>query len=265
MGQVDSSPQVLEALDRVEVRREVYNLRRGRKASSSKIKRKAGQCGISCPLSVTLEQAKALYDEAVAEYRSLKPKAPELRQIFLRDQAKETNKDTASRAAAKRMLREERQRETSRFIRHILGRTQGGSVTRKVEAINALGQHITKESQQDVEAAIMANNEARFRLTEDTPLMQPAFVHDLGYLGCTEAASRILQGTYECPDGTDDYTRLFVTDMQRRRAPGHRMNCTISKEDYKGYWKQARERTSSFFFGHAFRPLDSGDRQQLPL
>jgi hypothetical protein len=157
------------------------------------------------------------------------------------------------------MLRDECSRETSRFIRRLLGKTQGGSVA-KVEVVNAQGNNMTLENQADVEAAIMANNEARFRLTEDTPMMNQDFVADLGYLGCTVNAERILEGTYECPDGTDDFTRIFVDNMKRRTEPGPGISGTLTKEDYKRYWKKAREKTSSSYsgthFGHYISAVD---------
>jgi hypothetical protein len=66
-----------------------------------------------------------------------------------------------------------------------------------------------------VERLIMANNAARFRLTEDTPPMTEPLLSDLGYLADTEAAAQILEGTFICPPGTDDYTRDFLRILQR--------------------------------------------------
>ena len=213
MGEVDGSPIVYAARRLVELWRAVLKRRSGRKASSSWIKKRARKCGILCPLSVTKDQAMDNLTAAIAEYRKLKPKAPELRQHYLRDQTKNKNLKDKDRAEARRMLRDERSRETSRFLRRMLGRTQGGSVS-KVEYTSAAGITTIKETEKEVIDVIMENNEAWFRLTENTPLMQPDFVDDLGYLGCTAAAERILEGTYVCPPNTDEYTRTFIEALR---------------------------------------------------
>jgi hypothetical protein len=65
--------------------------------------------------------------------------------------------------------------------------------------------------QPTMEQCIMENNSRRFRLTESTPPMQEPLVSQLGYLGNTEAASQILNGTYVCPPELETETQLFIS------------------------------------------------------
>ena len=69
------------------------------------------------------------------------------------------------------------------------------------------------DDQANVERAIIQNNSTHFRLTEGTPAMQEPLLSDLGYFGNMTAAQQILDGTYECPDGMDDYTREFLQSL----------------------------------------------------
>jgi hypothetical protein len=76
MGKVDYSPEVNLAKKKRWLWKEVVNKREGQPVSAAMIKWKAQQCGIQCPLSVTLAQAKAWFQAADTEYDSLKRHAP---------------------------------------------------------------------------------------------------------------------------------------------------------------------------------------------
>jgi hypothetical protein len=102
----------------------------------------------------------------------------------------------------------------------------------------------------------MANNAARFCLTEDTPPMTEPLLSDLGYLADTEAAAQILEGTYICPPGTDNYTRDFLRILQRPTNvdAADKIDTSFSVSDFQNYWKKAKEQTSlsisTLHFGH---------------
>jgi hypothetical protein len=93
-------------------------------------------------------------------------------------------------------------------MKHMQGKHQAGAVSKV-----GTGQgddYQEYEDQATVEQLIMANNAAHFHLMEDTPPMTEPLLSDLGYLADTEAVAQILDGTYICPPGTDDYTRDFL-------------------------------------------------------
>jgi len=118
------------------------------------------------------------------------------------------------------------------------------------------GEMIWYEDQGSVKWKIMENNERCFCLTESTPPMTAPLVNDLGYLGNTEGASHILQGTYACPPGVDQHTKDFLLALQVTEPihPEEQIEPSVLKEDFQAYWKKARERTlsscSGLHFGH---------------
>jgi hypothetical protein len=72
MGNVDYSPEVDLAKKKHWLWKEVVKKQAGCPVSAAMIKRKARQCGIQCPLSVTLAQAKEWFQAADKEYNSMK-------------------------------------------------------------------------------------------------------------------------------------------------------------------------------------------------
>jgi hypothetical protein len=76
--------------------------------------------------------------------------------------------------------------------------------------------------QPNVEHVIMDTNSKQFCLMETTPLMQEPLVGLLCYLGNTEAARQILEGTFICPPlGTqnrEQWKTLGTEWLKRRQA-----------------------------------------------
>jgi hypothetical protein len=130
MGLVAFSPEVDLARKRRALWKLVVKKRQGKRVSSSLIRRKARQLGISCPLSVTSIQAELRFQEADAAYDLIKRDAPSLRHEFLCDRAsnKSGNVPREAQKAARRLLRQERQRSDARHLRRVLGRTQRGAM-----------------------------------------------------------------------------------------------------------------------------------------
>ena len=159
------------------------------------------------------------------------------------------------------LLWEEQQREAARHVRSVLGRTQNGSVDWiEVEtgpAVEGADPILIRHSNKDtVEQKIMENNEIRFQLTESTPPMNEPLLSNLGFLSDTDAAKRILNGTYICPEGVDAYTKNFIASLQITAPinPADFIPNTVSLQDYQAHWKWSKECTSSsisgLHFGH---------------
>jgi hypothetical protein len=99
MGKVDYSPEVDLTKKKHWLWKEVVIKREGQPVSAAMIKRKARQCGIQCPLSVTLAQAKARFQAADTEYSLLKRHAPAAyRYEFLCDRAANKSGDVSEGA-----------------------------------------------------------------------------------------------------------------------------------------------------------------------
>jgi hypothetical protein len=243
MGNVDYSPEVDLAKKRRWLWQQVVKRREGKRISASLVKQKARQCGIVCPFSVTLTQARAHFCAADAAYDALKRQAPLLRYEFLCDQAanKSNQVSEAAQKAAQRMLQQERQRSDARHLKRVLAKIQGGAITR-IEVMED-GEYVEKTDQGDVEHHTMAMCSARFRLTENTPLRQEPMRSAFGSFAVdTDASRAILQGTYAVPAEADDFTREFLNTIQANAPldPQLRLSCEITKEDFISTGKNRR-------------------------
>ena len=61
-----------------------------------------------------------------------------------------------------------------------------------------------------IEQALFPINEAKIRSSEDTPFMQHPLTTDFGYHGNPTTINAVLDGTYEPPNNTDQYTCMFL-------------------------------------------------------
>jgi hypothetical protein len=105
------------------------------------------------------------------------------------------------------------------------------------------------------------------RAKEDTPFMNEPLYSDFGYSNDTPATKEVLEGTYQCPPGTDPYATMLITHLKRPEIPPdvhpYQPRTSISIEDHVKGWKKAKKRTaagySDLHFGmykaHLKRPL----------
>jgi len=108
--------------------------------------------------------------------------------------------------------------------------------------------------QASVEKFIQENNMECFLLTEDTPLMQEPLCMALSILGTSPGAQQILNGSYTCLDGTNEYTSMYINTLQQPQTMALPITTMISCRDFTHYWKKAREcislSISNLHFGH---------------
>ena len=257
MGEVDYSPEVIIWKKRRDVWREVIKYRSGGKINKTSLRRRAQACGINTPLSANLEAAKRAYKTCDQEFTRLKPYADSYRMAFLRERAEQSEAmgDTTYARDLRTMINKEKSRKMWRSIRSAIKKHKGGSVT-KVK-VQVHGEWVERESTEDVETGIMLELTKRFRLTESTPLMTGQLCTDLGFLAITDQADAILNGTYQAPEGTHPGTIAMLQRISEVAATlRHRpVQVTISKEDFKKYWRGSKETTSSSYsglhFGHS--------------
>ena len=132
-----------------------------------------------------------------------------------------------------------------------MGKTHMGAVS-KVEFPNADGTCTAMESQDDVKAAVMKNNEAHFWLTETAPFMQEPLCSEVGFFSMTEAAQQMLEGTCACPEGTDEFTKYFAACLKASNQSTMPINIEIMAQDCKDCWNKVKELTSSSYSGLHF-------------
>jgi hypothetical protein len=88
-------------------------------------------------------------------------------------------------------------------------------------------------------------NKAKLQQTADTPFMTGTLQEDVGWVGIYPAVCMMLDGTYEPPEEVDEYTNKLINLLrQNRKATEHDPLYKITPEEWKSFWKGAKERTS---------------------
>jgi hypothetical protein len=62
---------------------------------------------------------------------------------------------------------------------------------------------------------------------------------DLGFMGDTKCAQKILEGTYDYPPGTDKWTKKILQEAQftSSQMSGTEIATMITMEDFQNYWQ----------------------------
>ena len=250
MGAVDFSEEVNKKGKEMYLWKLVIKLKNGKKISRSKIKRTAKSCGIKSPLSFSLREATIWYRAAKQEYYKRKPYSQELREIFLERKISNYSSEGKYKEMniIKNILKGEQQRRAWRIVNKYTkaGRAEGVS---KVE-VNQNGVWVKKDSNNEVETAIMEELCKRFRLTEETPLMKEPLRNLIGLLANTEYSRKILEGTAEIPQEVDRFTKLFLSKLKRVNTGW--LDPNISADDFIRYWRRPKEKKASSFSGLHF-------------
>ena len=134
----------------------------------------------------------------------------------------------------------------------MLNKVLGGGVT-KISLLNQ--QRVWEETtnKQRIEKGCAVENENKYRQTETTPCMNGQLVQDMGYLGNTNSAQQILEGTYDTPPGTNQYTTEFLQQLKYDiNAHNDPPIATLPTKDYITGWKKKKEFTSAGKTGWTF-------------
>ena len=100
----------------------------------------------------------------------------------------------------------------------------------------------------------MSENHQRFLLAKSSPLSSGRLYEDLGYIAGTEAAQKILGGTYVPPPGTDEHTvnLLFeIAEVAKHIRQGS-VILEIKVDDFIYYQKKVKEKMLSSLSGRHF-------------
>ena len=201
---------------------------------------------------VPLEIAEEQLDRAHRHYKTVRKKDIEHREAFLNRLAEERAKEgrVAVATIIKNQTIQEQQRRTARRIRWTFkNNVRCGTTMIKV---NRNGRVDDITDQDEMERMIIAENQKKYHQTEARcPLLRGQLLEDIGILGNGPAVEDILNGTYECPEGTSEATKLWlktlhIPNRDTRTAPIQTLR------EYQQGWKKAREFTASgdLHFGH---------------
>ena len=143
-----------------------------------------------------------------------------------------------------RLRRHEEQRELGRTAKRITGKLESKSVTK----VEWQGQEMT--AKQDIERTLLQVNEAKTRASEQTAFLQPPLLQEFGHKANNGNATRVLNGTYQCPPGCARESDTLIRGLRtphniRIRPTKFRPRTKITTEDHIKGFKKAKERTSA--------------------
>ena len=254
-GTVPWSPDLARAYTVAYYWRKSLHHKQGRKVKTRFLRRLRRKVGIEYT-PMTADQISAKLQLAYEELAIVKQEALSRRQTFA-EQLIESYEQAGYPNAAKiveQLLKHERDRRDFAIIRHLTGKAAKGSVSfvQERDDEGVLHDCRTKEA---IEEACLRENDQRFRLASDTPMLQEPLISDFGPYGVTEAAQQVLDGTYVPPEGTDPYfTALLPYLKQTTEIRANPIDFSLNLENYRARWNRAKERTSSspsgLHFGH---------------
>ena len=213
MGHIDYSPEVNCWLKRRWLLGRVVRFLKGKTPDPRNLIRDCAANGICDPQKMTLELAEADYFTCQTKIKELKLKAPEMRRRHLKSRLKHAKdrEDEESAAAIIPILHKEENRKRWCRVKPTTGTKRGQAVTSV--RVKTEGEDELYEKEDGVFGQVSKNLADRFRLSFTAPCCKlgPLF-DDIGFLGDTEAAQQILEGTYIFPPGTDPATKLVLEE-----------------------------------------------------
>lgn len=96
----------------------------------------------------------------------------------------------------------------------------------------------------------------RFYITEQAPICQGKLRGNFGYMANNGAGRAVLNGTYQCPEGTDEGTINLFREIAHIRSivPKDSVDTSITRQRWVDHWRPKKEKTSSseskLHFGH---------------
>ena len=198
-------------------RREVWNMvikwHKDKTRNRKKITRHARKWGVEKPLSTTEEEARYAYKYCHQQYTKLKPKAPELRDQFLRNkryEALQQGKLQAAKDLSNIMARESAQ-QIHGPIRSCLKKGKGRTITRVQYQVGDNWVEVSEK--EEVERVLGSHLSARFTLTDDSILRSEEMVGIFGLVAETEESRQVLNGTYTFPEDFDPVLQKYLKQI----------------------------------------------------
>ena len=96
----------------------------------------------------------------------------------------------------------------------------------------------------------------QFRLAYSAPVFTSEIMNDIGFLGDTQQARDILEGTYAFPPDTDKWTRKILKEAHESwlKIGDKYVDTSVTINDFQAFWQGVNEKTSSSYsrvhFGH---------------
>ena len=221
------------------------------------IRRAARKAGIEDCTHLSRAQILAGIAYCKNQLRGMKGKERQLRQAHLetlaaRDAAEDKE---LTNHGARRVLTAESQKSMWKRINRVTNPPRGGAITKvQKEQGDEVVELVTLD---EMSREIQTVTEQRFALAESAPAFRSSLRQSVGFTADSQFALDIMNGTEEIPPDVDATTYMLLTEMRRlwQSTSEFRSNVfEILPDDFRFYWRRARERTSSSFanihFGH---------------
>lgn len=220
--------------------------REGRKVSSRYLRRISNQCNIVNYNIIPIDECIQARRQAFRVYRMYSNNAEIERPSWLDGLADSiaAKGDIPRSSAARQLKSQEESRHTHRTIRVATKDFDGAPFHMELQGKH--GPYISTDKE-EIEDALMHEYEQKCRLPEASPSLSEPLISDLGQMALNPKAQNILDGTYECPPGVDEYTRTFIRHLAKSEAVKN-LPCNevpISTEQLNSFWHQMDEKIVS--------------------
>ena len=209
------------------------------------------------PCEYSLAEVEAQIKAIEKEIDRLKFEAPEMRlQHLYRCREEAEAKGLAPKVKAiTEIINQEAMRGRYSEMKKTTNKKRSGGKVFSVETENDDGtrtQHTTQEAISKVAGQTIGE---RYRLAFSAPIMSnPELIRSVGLTGNGPDVDAILNGTFEFPPGTDEYTKLLMLEAAVIFCSigGEQIEDWVTRDDFQQFWLHAREATESSKSGRHF-------------
>ena len=194
MGAIPYTPAYSAVRTLIELWTLVIKKLSGKNVDSRFLARKAKKANIVAPLDRTLLQAKEKRAAAYRDEKRMAKSAVNDRKTWLESlaEARSASGNLSQAQEVKNLLSREEQQRAARIIRRVNGKLREGSLT-SVVAPNFNGEWVEVTKKQEIEKALMEENERRFNQARNSPFLKPPLLDLVGRCGTGPAAEAILK------------------------------------------------------------------------
>ena len=265
MGQIQWSPKIQGAMDRI--RYYCLSKRRflGRKVSASILYRLAKKTGCNA-IGLTEEELNKQIDNSFKYYKTLRKKNEKLRENHLAALAAALEKKGKGKKAkiVKGLVATEKQRELFRKLKFVHEKNK--DLSTKYVTVNTPQGKVIITDKQEMEKAIINENKDKYHQTESTcPFMHSPLKEHFGEKGLGPYTEDVLQGNYNIPSTVSEYTRDYLELCRMPEGELIINPLTRSLDYFCQSWKKMKERTGcrGLHFGHYKAVTEYNDIMEL--
>jgi hypothetical protein len=267
MGQVSFSPQIQKAHRVIKAWSLLEKKVKGQKVSSRLLSRSLRKA-LLLPAARSLPAADISnkLKEAYQSYYRIKGSHPELR-VTAMEKLEEAIAEMGNTTKEKvlKVLHHREKRASARKIRILRCKLSSGSTTMvMIQSSDGSCKDLTGKN--EIETAIMENNQQKYQQSFHTPFFQSPLREEFGFKG-SMACQAVLGGVYEPSKDIDASTQALIEELHMPQAVRdlgpHAM--TIPLESYRNFWKKANKKISCYPSALSFATMKAGATDDIIL